>query len=343
MRTAALALALLALPACDRNPVADKILSDLAYGVMLPHYRAFAEKAGALRAAAHAFRSSPGPETLLRVRDAWKEARRAWKVCEPHLVGTEDHLLLAAKIETFPIAVDKIEEVLSGSEPVEEPAVELLGTHRKGLLAIEYLAFGGEADAPRRRDFLAALAENVEKVAVEIRDHWEPGRGGFADKFARAGRDRSFYRSREAAIDDVVNRLVLFIEIMADAGLRKPLGMTAADVRSPDPELVAARRSGHSIRDLLANLEGIQALYEGRLSVRMAQGSPEVDASIRQSLASVRRALEEIPEPLERAISEHQEAVLKAFAAIKELRMKFLIDVVAVYKTTLRVVPFDGD
>lgn len=341
----------LALGACDRSSK-DQVLRDLSHLVILPGYRALAREAASLRAAAEDFEAAPTAENLEAARRAWKSARGAWNRTEAFLVGPEEQTLLAAKVDTFPISPEKVEEVVAGKGRIDEAAVELLGTNRKGFMALEYLLFPGTelAGDARRRRLLVAYAENLERVARRMRDFWEPEGDNFLHAFSRAGRDKSHYPSADAAFDDLINRLVLFTEQTADGRLKKPLGMTL-DERAPQPGLVQSRRSGHSIEDLRGDLEGVRNVYVGAfekssgagLGARVARASPEIDRAIRDAFDAAFREVSALPGPLDETIRKDPESVLRAFAAVKELRGRILVDLVAVYRTTLKVVPFDGD
>ena len=322
----------------------ERLLLDLADGVILPNYRTFADRAGALRLTAALFARAPSPEALRAVQDAWKAARRAWGVCEAHLIGPEEDRLLHAKIDTSPASV---EEVLAGSDRLDAAFVEGLGGHRKGFLAIEALLFGDAKildgqEGERRRQFLAALCMNLEAVACEIRDLWEPSAGNFAARFTKPGRGGSPYPSADAALDDLINRVVQFAEQTKDARLGRPLGVLRTGTGVPQPDQVEARRSGHSLEDLRADLEGIEKVHE-KLSGEVAKGSAELDESLRFAIRKSKEDVAAIPAPLEEAVVQHPDHVLNAYNMIKVLRDRLAVHLVAVYKSSLRFSDFDGD
>lgn len=351
-----------ALAACGRGRAApDPLLSDLAYRVILPGYRAFADRASELRTAADAFVANPSPEGLDVLQEAWSKARLAWGRCEAHFIGPEDDRLLQAKIDTFPVLTSKLEEIVSGSGPLTERDVERFGANLKGFMALEYLIFspgGNDAavlaavgegkHADRRRSLIAALAANLERVAAEVRDYWDPERGNFAAEFAAPGGSASSYPEKDAAFDDIINRLVAFSEFTADARLGTPLGVTIKSSGKPEPAWVESRLSVHSVPDLLADLEGIRLLYEGGdegkgLAERVVRMNPDLDRELRQALREAIESVRDISGPLDRALVADSEGVRRAFKDVKRLQYRIAVDLVAVYRTTLMVVPFDGD
>lgn len=308
-----IAALVLLLASCERAPgPRERALHDLAYGVILPNYRAFAE-------AARRLADAPSTET-------WREARSAWSRCGAHVIGPERDRLLDAKIDTWPAAPPELEK-----------DVERLGAGRKGFFALEALLFGGEVDARA-----AALARNLADVAAAIRDGWEDGRGGFARELAGAGRPGSRFPSRQAAFDLLINHLVVFAEQTSDR-LARPAGLTVSAEGRRDPSLLRAARSDHDLDDLRSAVEGLRRVYAGGLAGPVAEAAPELDAAIRAALDVAPARLAEIPRPLEAALAAHPEAVRRAVAALRTLKVRVAVDLVSAYRTTLTVSPFDGD
>jgi predicted lipoprotein len=349
--------------ACDRNgdrSLKQAILEDLAYGVVLPDLRELADTTRRLREAAERFRASPTDEALEAVRAAWREARSAWSRCQAHRVGPEVDLLLDSKIDTFPVNAERVEAAISAAGPLDAAAVERLGGNAKGFFALELLLFAapGEGDTPmrlasgdaaaaRRRVMIVALASNLEQVAGQIRDLWEPERGGFARQFAEAGTRSSELATRDEAFDLLVNRMVSFSEWIADVHLVWPAGRNLDPVEL-HPEQVRARASANSIQDASDEIEGLRRLYLGSrdgsgLGALVAQASPELDASMRDAFTQASERVAAIPPPLDRALADAPEEVRLAYEAVKRLQVAIATDLVAVYQTTLRVVRFDGD
>jgi predicted lipoprotein len=315
MRAAAGGLALL-LASCGAEPGwAER---EIAVGVALPAFRNFAAAAAELARAAEA-----GVD-LDDLRLSWKAARVAWCRCLPYLIGPEAERLLTAKIDTFPAADGKI-DVLPA---LDDEALERLGADVKGFFALEALLF---SPGPRNARLVPGLARNLALVAREIAEGWE----GFAERSTRP-------EARRAFVDLLLNHLVLTAQGFCDR-IARPSGFTAEGDGRPRPELSRARKSGHTLPEARATLEGLRALYERGLRARVVAASPELDAAIREAIDGAERSLAGIPEPFEAALDTRREELRVAVGALRNLQNRIAIDLVSVYRTTLTVSPFDGD
>lgn len=344
---AALGAAGAALRGAVRGPSErERLLADLAWGVILPQYRELAARAEELGRAASALARDPSEEARREARRAWKAARLAWAACGPHFVGPEREAFLHAKIDTPAAPPEAFEELLARPGTPDASFVEALGASLKGFGAIELFLFEdprllGQGE-DRRRRFVEALAADLARVTGGIRDVWESSGGGFADRFARAGRSGSPYPSADAALDEIINGLVQFVERTKDERLGRPLGVLRAGTGEPRPELVLSRRSGHALEELGAELEGVERIY-GKLAPAVVRADPRLDESVRLALRKSREDVAAIPAPLEEAVARHPDAVLNAFNMLQVVRDRLAVHLVAAYRSSLRFSDFDGD
>ncbi len=338
------------------------VLAHLAYEVALPTHREASVLADAMAVALSDLDTGPSLAHLDSAQAAWRTARHAWNRSEAFLLGPAEDFLLDGKVDTSPIDEPRIDELLAAATPIDAALVAGLGTTRKGFHAIEYLLFdenGNNAalfallasgpDAARRRALLAAYGEDVASVLAQIRQSWEPGIGGFADAFARAGVNSVRYATRQAALDDLLNLLIALSELTADQRLGRPLGRTSGGI----PQLPGAEtsRSGNSRADVLGDLEGLRAAYEGSWDgrpgsglaslVRVAHG-PIHEVISADLLASV-QTVEAIDETLLETAITTPGPVEAAYAAAKQVKTRLVADLAGVLGGTLQFSPFDGD
>jgi len=343
------------------DPLTKKVLEEIGTSVILADYRRLAAEAERMRGAALGFEREPGEGNLAALRSAWREARRAWKLCEPHFIGPEAKRMLQAKIDTPSIDTGKIEEIVAGSDPLDPAYVEGLGANRKGFAAIEYLLFaeGGphgsagarltDASGSRRRQFLAALAGNLADTSAEVRDLWEPGKGNYLAEFLQGRAEIGAPFPEKVPLDDLINHLIGYTEDLADLRLGRPLGIRASRSKTPDPGLLESRFSGDSVEDLLASLDGVRVLYQGApehglgLAARVKAVSPEIHQAILEALEKAAAGVKAIPAPVSKAVREQNEAAIKAVETLAEVHSRFKVDLASIYQTRITVIRFDGD
>jgi predicted lipoprotein len=370
LAAAGLALALLAWSllapraraAAGADPLTRKLLAEIGESIILANYRRFASEAGDLEAAARALESRPEEERVAGLREAWRNARRAWKLCEAHFIGPEAKRVLEAKIDTTAIRPEKIEEIAAGSQPLDAARVEELGSGVKGFAALEYLLFDGEAPAGsawkrlasgpgagRRRRLLGALAENLAATAREVRDGWEPEKGNYLAEFRRGRPEHDAPFPEKVSLDDLINQLIAHVEVIGDLRLGRPLGIRASPRGEPDASLLESRASARSLDDLLDSLEGVAVIYRGTpagnvgLSARVRAASPEIHGAIEAALEKAAAGLRAIPSPLSEAVAAQHPAAQDAVVSLGELHSRLAVDLASIYQTRVIVINFDGD
>jgi len=252
----------------------------------------------------------------------------------------------------------KIDLELAGTWALTEARVEALGANVKGFHAVEHLLFSGDLPslttdplAPRRRDFLVALAQNLERKASDLRAAWAAdGGGGYVTTLTEPGASNATYPTIKSSIDALVNESVFLSELIADDKLGKPSGTATGGI--PQPDLQESGPSDHSIADMAANLRSIRNVYLGTRSTLVAGGgtsrlvagrSPATDRAVRAAIDDAIRAVESIPRPYRDALLEQRPEVGAAYESVKALKRILATEVVAVLGTTLTFNGNDGD
>jgi predicted lipoprotein len=354
----ALAAILLLAAACAPVPLGDgprrELVRELTSGVVVPTLEQTATATDALVVAVDALVAAPTPATLRAAQERWRSARLPWKQSEAFGFGPATDDRLAPQIDQ-PIEPRKIDEELAGTAALTTAYVDSIGADRKGFHALEYLLFeGGEAavvealtsdpGAARRRDLLVALAHSLAGKTRALITAWAPD--GFAVTLTSPGADNPRYPTIKSVIDTFVNESVFLAELIADARLGKPLGLTSGG--TPQPELEESGPSDTSLDDAAASLGSIQLIYEGRGDVvgigqLVAAQSPVTDREVSALIARSIEALAAIPRPFRSAIVDHREKVQAAYDTIKELKRLLATEVLALLGATLKFNDNDGD
>lgn len=341
----------------DRKPMFE----DLVSGVILPIYADLEGGAGDLHAATSALADDPTEARLTSAQQAWRAARKRWKQSEGFRFGPVQSQKFGEAIDWWPAKPENIEEKIAGTEPITPEMIEAIGTSSKGFMAMEYLLFEPEGGNPavlarltaedggaRRRAYLVALAENIKVKTAALYDAWDPAQGNHAAELREAGASAT-YRTRKAAVDQIVNRLISQTEIVLSNKLGKPLGKNSGGEPQPDQE--EAPRSDNSLEDMLDGLRAVAIVYTGDyeghdglgISDLVRSKSEPLDASVLRDIDNALGAVSAIPDPFRTALTDHPAEANAAYESVRELKRRLTTEVVGVLGVTLTFNDNDGD
>ena len=280
----------------DRNAM----LASLGEHVALSSYRAFQTEAQALQTATAAwsdsFASVPAGDDAKRAaaQDAWRSAMVAWQRAEllqfgpaglsTDATGGEG---LRDEIYSWPtVNACRVDQVTAGKD-YEAPTF-FNGTlvNAYGLDALEYLLFRADAGndcrpqvqinadgtwaalsaeeiARRRAAYAQVVAGRVVADAGRLVDAWDPAKGNFLAELASAGKEGSDFRSTADAVDEVFAAMFYADLELKDMKLAEPSGLSPACTTETCPEKLESRWAKHSKENVVANLQGLRALFTG--------------------------------------------------------------------------------
>jgi predicted lipoprotein len=342
-------------------PDRAKILADVTSLVIVPTYVDAANQAKSLETALGALRDFASVDSLAHARDAWKTARRAWKVTDAFVFGPADDLSVTGGIIDDAADFAKIEALAQDTAPLDANAVNRLGANMRGFPAIEALLFDPAKDdaamlaafqAPgdRRGTFAALLGADLRAKIDAVAAAWNGPPIDYANQLAKAGRGSAVYAAERQGFDAVVNALIAAAEVIISIHLAKPLGIDKTPA-VPAPELVESPRSDVSVDDIVAVLDGIDAVYFGRhagvgglaISAAVAAANAPGDAKMRDSLPKAKDAMRAISGPLRTAVVDRRDSVVAAHDAIREVKRCLATDVAGALGTSVGFNVTDGD
>ncbi|MCB9436593.1 MAG: imelysin family protein [Anaerolineales bacterium] len=328
------------------------MLENITLNVVLPYHQALAEQAAILQEAIYAFRDNPNAETLSAAQDAWVDTSVAWERCEWLEFGRL--MLYHTPIERLPTSVDNIETVIAGDHELTSEYLYNQGSSIKGLPALEYLLFSAGDDTltsfqePRRMAYLVALAETLAIQTQELYDTWSPEGDNYAETFIDASGEGTSLRE---SISMLNNQMVVEIEAVLRNKLARPLGLSAED-NLPRPEQVEAPYSDASTAQIIANLEGLQGVFNGGEGLGFDdyldflgaeyEGDP-LSAAINARFEAALTAMHAIEQPLQIAIVEDPETVRAAYESMRALMVLVRVDMAGQLGVTITFNDNDGD
>lgn len=337
----------------------EQLLKDLTEQVVTPGLAQAVERAEALDARVQQLCAAPSVEALSAAQLAWKDAHAAWKRTGAYQFGPVETLDANATVDWWPTDVDAVESLLGGSAALDEAGVAELGANKKGLPALEYLLWGGDASAsdadrvaalsaqPRRCQLMVGASALARAKLVAVQDAW---RNGYAQEFTTAGAGSATYPTLKSAVDQVVNQQISVVESVAGRRMALPLGLRSGN-GNPNPDAVECPHSGASKAAMLAILDGVETTYAGAaggaagvtLSAYVVAKDPSVDARMRAALAEARAALAAVPGDWREAVLEQRALGETAYQKVRAVKTLLGTEVTAALGVTLTFNDNDGD
>lgn len=327
----------------DRQEVLDALVDE----VYVPGYeRVAAGAAGLSERVGTLCDALDDPEAQSAVRDEWSELRRAWLLTRAYRFGPAIDQRAMSDID-FAVDVEKVDDLLSGDEPVDEDAVASLGADVRGLNAIEYVLFGDEPLDDRSCEYVASAAVALQARADLVLAAWTTADGdepSFADQLRNPG-DGGMYADVAEAYGDVVNHIVFTLNDVVDLRLGKASGDVSG---TPEPEEVdpgRAQRGREDLADLLAGIAEVYGDEDGDETLRLrdvvAEMSEDTAEALDDEIAEARDAVLNIPDPL--ADVTDPAPVHSAYETASAIRVTMQAEVASLLGVTLTFGDADGD
>ncbi|MEM7437361.1 MAG: imelysin family protein [Myxococcota bacterium] len=345
-------------PAFDQSALVDS----LGTVVIIPTYEAFADEADALAIEAEAFCADPTVSALESLQAQWRSARVRWKQNDVIAFGPyrEQPWRLGPRIDFFPVREDTIAENLAVDEPFTLERVSALGTASRGLATMEFLIFDTDGvdaalsrlqgeDGAQACDYAVALAQDLSVNAEAMVTAWSEDGDNYLGSLLDSGEPGTQFDSVRAVTNEIVNRMLFVADDIRVKKLGAPLGVETGG--EPRPDEVESRYSDHSLADILANLDGLENLYQGEfegtsgISVRewVETRNRRVAGEVLDEIENTRSAVLAIPEPLRLSVETDPALVETAIDAAFELRNAIGIDMVNALGSTVNFNDTDGD
>lgn len=333
-----------ALAGCGAGtPDRGDVLGDLADEVIAPAYERLAASTQALAGATAELCSTLDPDDWAAASRALEEARADWSYSEAMWVGPVMERRSWAVID-WPISPAEIEDLIADTavEIDYDRLARRIGADQRGLGAVDYLLGPpGAADLddladPRRCAYLAGVAEVAAAEAALLPADW-------ADDFEDEGPYRAVFTDPDGSgLDDVVNDAVFLLEAITDLELGAALGEMG---READPSRIGEGPAGLGAADLVDRLEGLRAVLigpdgAGGLSPLLGD---DLTGRLAARFASAAAAVAAIEPPLLDAVATSPQTVSAARAAIKDLQITIVTEVVSRLGVTIGFSDADGD
>ncbi len=353
----------LLLSACQQEATTPydrkQMATDLVAKVILPRHQQFSDRTHALSDAISAFASAPDMAGYMTIRQLWLETKLGYKLIQPYNMGDVAQTYIHNKMNKWPVNAVFLESFISGTDSLDQPFVDGLGSTSKGLAAIEYLLVGdateyseayaqlvNSPDSYRRLAFLQALALDLYFKAYYTNDIWQPD----GDNYGQTITDLPT-SGIESPVNMLVNKMVERLEQLAIVELGAPLG--ADNGGMADPTDAEAYRSRQSLACVRQGIVSVKELFQGDtvqdgigLSIKghlVQSGAAATANDIEVHLDAAIAQCEDISVPMEEGVvsgPQHYEAVRQELIVALSLVKTEMVTTLAV---TLTLNDNDGD
>lgn len=281
-----------------------QVLTNEAVNVITVTYADLYNNSLTLKTACENLQTGGATDTeLLAAKNAWVATRAPWEKSEGFLYGPVDTEGIDPAIDSWPVTVNDINSILSGSSPITSTSLD--NNDARGFHTIEFFLWGefGTETATdltaRELEYLVAAATNLTEKTAQLYNGWLQSSGNFAANFINAGQSTSAYTSQKGALQEIVEGLVIIADEVGNTKIETPLNGNGG---SAQPEAEESRFSNNSKLDFANNIRSIQNVYLGDYNGNNGKGltdivilaNPNLDTQIKAKISEAITAIEAI-------------------------------------------------
>ncbi len=284
---------------------------------VLPRYVQLSAATDRFATAVNDFCTGSDEAGHVRTQAQFYDVMHAWMRVQHVRFGPVELFMRAYRFYFWPQARGKVQDavhalITAGDEAAFLPSrIRQANVAVQGLLAAEvllydprYLAAGSTAGAMGCR-LLTVVAENMRTMAADILTDWQEGENPFTRVLAEPGLQNVYFQEHRDVTLAFFKSLHDSLQLIAEVKLEPVMGNTVQDAR---PHLAESRLSGRSLRNVIDNLEAVQALYYGEGGLGLGALTKTVDVKLDQLLRKAFRltllTARSIDRPLEEAATD---------------------------------------
>lgn len=284
---------------------------------VLPRYERLAAATARHTRTAREFCMESGSAGLADVRGTYHDTMDAWMDVQHIRFGPVELYMRAYRLYFWPEARGKVGDAVQTLLAKDDPGALAAGrlvdasVAVQGLPAIEYLLYtddslpGTGAMASLHCSLLMGISSNMQSIAEQILADWQGGDVNFRRLFLNPGPDNDYYQTHRDAALASFKSFHDALALIADVKLKPVVGESSETAR---PALAEARPSGRALRNIVLNLEALQALYLGEREaglstlVKKYGTDGELDPLMRKAFRMTIEAAYDIDGPLAEAV-----------------------------------------
>ena len=304
------------------------VLTNVSRNVITETYSDLYENASELNSIAQEM--TVGDEAkLVALKEAWQNTRAPWEKSEGFLYGPVDTQGIDPSIDSWPVDVNAITNILSSDNEITPELLES-NNEARGFHTIEYFVWGldGNKSAAdftgREIEYLQAATLNLQQKTKQLYFGWLSSENNYAANFISAGENGSIYSSQKAALEEMTEGMAAIAGEVANGKIETPLNGNNGKAK---PEAEESRFSNNSKLDFSNNIRSIQNIYLGDYGNSQGKGltdvvsktNPEMDAKTKAAITDAIQAIEAIQGTFTDAILHNRSQVENAQSKVATL------------------------
>jgi uncharacterized iron-regulated protein len=305
----------------------SSIIENIGTNVIVATYVDLQNKGGELQTATATLEATPNAANLDAARAAWVAARSPWEQSEGFLFGPVDEEGLDPSMDSWPVNVTDLNNVLNGSDVLTASFLAAQEGTLKGFHTIEFLLWGEsgaktvEQFTDREFEYLAAASEVLANDTKALANLWVTNDGNYVNFLLTAG-ENNVFPSQKSALEQIVDAMVVIADEVANGKINDPLS-------EMDLSLEESRFSANSKADFSDNMRSIQNVYLGKfggsgngngISTLIAESDPALDSRVNAEIEAAIQSILDIPGTFSDAVFQNSDAVETAQQAVRTLQ-----------------------
>lgn len=312
----------------DNSELFQSIIENIGNNVIVKTYDDLADKGALLSIALENLKNSQTNENLIAARAAWVAARSPWEQSEGFLFGPVDQEGIDPNIDSWPVNVTDLNNVLKKPETITVEFLEQQEGTLKGFHTIEFLLWGENSNktinqfTAKEFEYLAACSGALSNDLNKLDNLWSPSGGNYINDVITAGNGSIIYISQKSVIEEFSNAIAVIADEVGNGKINDPLSQN-------DVTLEESRFSANSKTDFANNMRSIQNIYLGTystygnsngISKTIETTNPTLHLKISTEITTAIAKIESIPGTFTEALSNNKAAIQEAQTAVRNLQ-----------------------
>ena len=279
------------------SPSALQVSQRFVNSLVLPAYRDLAAQTKVLQVSLEVLAKEPTAAHLMAARQDWETARSTWETTESWAFGPASTLGFDGNLDDWPVSRLELSQALA-TDPFNQSVFAALGTTARGFHGIEYVLFGDGENRPMSDDFTPRELSYLKLAGADLHRNAEELLGSWSGNNGFGGRLTASAEEAQATIAEMLQGVMGTLEEVGD----EKVGAVLAE---GTPDGLESRFSGNTNADLLANLQGAQAVFEQTdLDDLIAAKAPDVAEQLSERMERAIRLAEALPGNLKDRLDE---------------------------------------